>query len=135
MSGAATTGEGRGTTRVAALDGLRGLAIFWVLLHQLVVIPTSTTAERLIVWPANFGWVGVTLFFVLSGYLITGVLLDTRDKPRRVSSFYARRALRILPLYFTVLAIVFGIAWFRGGGFGIEELATWEAASFWLLLP
>lgn len=106
-----------------------------MLLHQLVVIPMPISAERLLAWPANFGWVGVTLFFVLSGYLITGVLLATREKPRRVSSFYARRALRILPLYFVVLTIVFGIAWLRGGGFGVEELTPLQTASYWLLLP
>lgn len=106
-----------------------------MLLHQLVVIPTSTSIERLLTWPANFGWVGVTLFFVLSGYLITGVLIDTREKPRRVSSFYARRALRILPLYFVLLTIVFGTAWLRGGGLGVEQLTPLQSAAYWLLLP
>jgi peptidoglycan/LPS O-acetylase OafA/YrhL len=89
---------------IPALDGVRGLAILLVLAHNLN--PFSNTGrplERWIEYDSNFGWVGVQLFFVLSGFLITGILLDTRGAPRYLRAFFARRVLRIFPLYYGVL--------------------------------
>jgi len=69
-------------------------------------IPTGWF-ERLVVQALNYGSLGVDLFFALSGFLITGILYDSHAEPSYFRSFYMRRALRIFPLYYGVLAIVF----------------------------
>jgi len=78
-----------------ALDGLRGVAILLVVfLHNFGFMNYFF-----------FGWLGVDLFFVLSGFLITEILLDTVNKPNFLRNFYIRRVLRIFPLYYLVLII------------------------------
>lgn len=85
-----------------ALDGLRGLAILLVILHN----ADASSADGW-TWPLNVtahaGWIGVQLFFVLSGFLITSNLLDAQGSTNYFRSFFARRVLRIFPLYFGVL--------------------------------
>jgi peptidoglycan/LPS O-acetylase OafA/YrhL len=93
------------------LDALRGIAILSVFFfHGLKwYLPLGALADphvRQIGQAVSFGWLGVNLFFVLSGFLITGILLDTRTKENYWSSFYIRRFLRIAPLYLVVLAIL-----------------------------
>lgn len=94
------------STRIPALDGLRGVAILLVLLCHAVFEyhPRSVFFSDLIV-VGRLAWSGVDLFFVLSGFLIGGILLDVKDSPRYFKTFYARRAYRILPLYAIVVAL------------------------------
>ena len=89
---------------VPALDGVRGVAILAVLLVHLEWRLSDTILDRVVTSITNCGWMGVDLFFVLSGFLITGILIDTKDNPHYFKSFYARRALRILPLYWSFVA-------------------------------
>jgi peptidoglycan/LPS O-acetylase OafA/YrhL len=97
---------------IPALDGLRGCAILAVLLLHLTsafdALPASA-ATRLLKQAGSFGWSGVDLFFVLSGFLITGILADAKGTPGRFRTFYARRALRILPLYYGFLLLLFAV--------------------------
>jgi peptidoglycan/LPS O-acetylase OafA/YrhL len=88
-----------------ALDGLRGIAILLVLAHGFDVIQTRGGPGHHLDIALDVGWIGVQLFFVLSGFLITGILLDTRSSPHYFRTFWIRRALRIFPLYYAVLAI------------------------------
>ncbi len=92
---------------IPALDGLRGIAIILVLLHHFTYYRPTAGVDALIGNVVFFGWTGVDLFFVLSGFLITGILLDTRDSERYFTTFYARRILRIFPLYYLVLFLAF----------------------------
>src|SRR5580698_4874390 len=96
---------------IPALDGLRALAILLVVPHNVDLLrPPVPRADYPIALLMHAGWIGVQLFFVLSGFLISGNLLDTRGSGNYFSAFFGRRALRILPLYFAVLIVAFLVA-------------------------
>ena len=83
--------------RILELDGLRGIAVLAVMSeHYLSWLPWLGSQN---------GWLGVDLFFILSGFLITSILISLRDKERYFSTFYGRRALRIFPPYFLAIVI------------------------------
>jgi peptidoglycan/LPS O-acetylase OafA/YrhL len=88
-----------------ALDGLRGLAILLVLAHAFDVVDNGSGLDLAL----DLGWIGVQLFFVLSGFLITGILLDTQQSPHYFRNFWIRRVLRIFPLYYGVLFVAYAI--------------------------
>ncbi len=92
---------------IPALDGLRGVAIILVMLHHFTYYRPTAGLDAMVGSVLFFFWTGVDLFFVLSGFLITGILLDTRGSERYFTSFYARRTLRIFPLYYLVLFLAF----------------------------
>ena len=95
--------------RVNELDGLRGIAVIMVIaLHTFNRANVFTHHETLyfITSLTSIGWVGVDIFFVLSGFLITSILLRTREREGYFKNFYMRRVLRIFPLYFFCVAII-----------------------------
>ncbi len=97
---------------IPELDGTRGTAILLVLIfHSYLILPIPSLFGRLrLGYLIGTGWSGVDLFFVLSGFLISGILLDSLGSRNFFSSFYARRILRIFPLYFVTVLCYFHIA-------------------------
>ena len=118
--------DAKSAAHLTELDGIRGLAILMVFLSHTTTgigVEPESGFGRFFYGVLKLGWSGVDLFFVLSGFLITGILVDQRKQLNRQPGkyfgyFYARRALRIFPLYYGSLLIVFVLA----------RLATGEAA-------
>jgi peptidoglycan/LPS O-acetylase OafA/YrhL len=114
-----------------ALDGVRAIAILMVIACHSALGPAGTTwAESATLRVAGLGWAGVDLFFVLSGFLITGILMDARESPRALRNFYARRVLRIVPVY---IAFVLFSIWLAPivGSSNAAESALLQRTQLW----
>lgn len=99
--------------RLRELDGFRGVAIFLVLLHHLPHLFPDKLPSWIVFWSRGAD-VGVDLFFVLSGYLITGILLKLQGTPGALKTFWIRRAVRIFPpfyLYFGIVTLLLACHW------------------------
>jgi peptidoglycan/LPS O-acetylase OafA/YrhL len=109
LSSASTSGEIL-RPKMPELDVIRGLAILGVFLYHafwnLPNAPTWAKPVRLLLTATWAGHFGVNLFFVLSGFLITGILIDGRNQEAYYARFYKRRALRILPVYLAVIGVM-----------------------------
>ena len=90
----------------ASLDGLRGLAVLAVVFYH--YFPKKGTG--VLGYLSTTGWAGVDLFFVLSGFLITGILFDTLDCDGFYRNFYIRRALRLFPIYLIFIGVTLLLA-------------------------
>lgn len=92
--------------RIPALDGIRGFAVLLVLGHHMAQsVMGEFRYDNYFVRFLQTGWSGVDLFLVLSGFLITGILYDSKHSGSYFRNFYARRALRIFPLYYLALLV------------------------------
>jgi len=115
-------------SHIPALDGLRGLAIMLVMVLHFMPSNPQGLVETWMAKIGGIGWVGVDLFFVLSGFLITGILADAKGSPHFFRNFYMRRVLRIFPLYYGVLIFVFGVMPFIKPLWtpGMQKVATYQ---------
>ncbi len=116
------------------LDGIRSIAILLVIFfHCRIIAAPQNPAEKIYYALVESGWIGVDLFFVLSGFLITGILLDTFKQENYFRNFYLRRILRIFPLYYAVLLLFTLLAAFGLLEF-FEQKSAMAQASYWLYL-
>ncbi len=118
------------------LDGLRGVAVLLVLMYDcLKLVNDGSPVTLLARKTASAGWIGVDLFFVLSGFLITGILLETRGRAGYWRSFIIRRSVRIFPLYYATLAVVFLVIpsalWWTGSWNSFSRLAQVHEDQFY----
>lgn len=113
---------------IQELDGLRGAAVGLVMVTHFW--PNTGVFERS-ADIAEVGWIGVDLFFVLSGFLITGILLADAPNPNYYRRFYLRRAFRIFPLYYAFLFSLFGFLAVWHGGADLQRLNTEWGSPLW----
>jgi peptidoglycan/LPS O-acetylase OafA/YrhL len=114
--------------RIPQLDAVRGLAILVVMFHNISPKYPLFHSDKLF----SDGWMGVDLFFVLSGFLITGILLDTKESGGYFKNFYVRRCLRIWPLYYSLLFFMFVVVRFLNPS---EYHVVVQTSSPWWAFP
>lgn len=126
--------SGAAGSHIPALDGLRGIAILLVLVFHFdrygngLPFP-SVLADTIFMKFSQAGWMGVDLFFVLSGFLITGILYDSKESDHYFRNFYARRCLRIFPLYYAALVLFLIILpWLFSAHAGLQSI---KENAFW----
>jgi len=134
-------GTGLTKNHVAQIDGLRGIAILLVVLFHYAMSHRAFDDRYpgLFLQISQVGWMGVDLFFVLSGFLITGILLETKAQPNYFRNFLVRRFLRIWPLYYltlllflVVLPLVLGNVPDQLRGMHDNQAWFWLYAANWL---
>jgi len=97
--------DSSGLQHINALDGLRGIAIIMVVIAHLFPLQMLFGYSKIAAVFLSMGSTGVDLFFVLSGFLITGILIKNKTSVHYFRAFYARRILRIFPLYYGLLFV------------------------------
>ena len=119
---------------IKVLDGIRGLAIIFVMLYHFSIPYQQhyhlSGIDFLFAKVLQMGWLGVDLFFVMSGFLITNILLNTKSKPNYYKNFYIRRILRIFPLYYGILIILLLVLPSISNSFD-SKTAIMQENSFW----
>lgn len=119
-------------TRIAGLDTLRGLAILLVLLYHCTPNDNPNLGlSSLLFKVATAGWLGVDLFFVLSGYLVGSAILNLKQRGRPISVFFWNRLLRIMPIYYLTLILVLIV---YPKLYGLETPPLEQTYSYWLYL-
>jgi peptidoglycan/LPS O-acetylase OafA/YrhL len=109
--------------RIPELDGLRGFAILLVLLGHFLGATIAVPSDSIWVYVPiclRLTWSGVDLFFVLSGFLIGGILLDHRESTNYYKIFYLRRACRIFPMYYLMLLVFYALI-----ALGGSRISSW----------
>ena len=114
---------------IPELDGLRAVGLSLVLIDHFWPEGLSYIVFQL----GNLGWIAMDSFFVMSGFLITGILLDSRNKPTYYSTYYIRRALRIFPLYYAILILWWIIGRFTNYGIDYRSLIQNWGSPAWFV--
>jgi peptidoglycan/LPS O-acetylase OafA/YrhL len=121
-----------GSRTLPGLDGLRGVAILLVIFFHLAQMKPVSKFDPYFYRLTSYGWSGVDLFFVLSGFLITGILMDAKGTENYFLNFYARRALRILPLYYGFFIGLLVIVPLVGGPSAAKDVQFLHENQWWI---